>query len=277
MCKVDGRQMERRLYLPFTMTAPDWPGSSEEISMTQASSLAGEPRNAHAISPSFVMKVFYVFAALALLSLAISVGGKWFGRSIALAGHTDDTTLHEIVIGNNVILAPANAIRFDRQRRDGVAERLDLYMRWPGLDGYSDAARDDFNHAGDSRRILFLSFEERIMSRDMSGRLQPIYASMLVRPGTEGPGGTTLYAFDGRSGYQNEVLAVAAGPDGEAFVARCLDGETAAESLAPCERDIHVGNDLSLSYRFPKELLGDWQKLDAAIRAKAASMLRTAG
>lgn len=265
------------LYPPFTMSAPEWSGPSEEISMTQASSLAGEPRNAHAISPSFVMKVFQVFAALALLSLAISVGGKWFGRSIALAGHTDDTTLREIVIGNNVILAPANAIRFGRQRHGGVADRLDLYLRWPGLDGYSDAARDDFNHAGDSRRILFLSFEERVMSRDMSGRLQPIYASMLVRPGTKGPGGTILYAFDGKSGYQNEVLAVAAGPDGQTFVARCLDGESAAQSLAPCERDIHVGNDLSLSYRFPKELLGDWQKLDAAVRAKAASMLRTGG
>ena len=245
--------------------------------MTQASSLAAEPRSAGAISPSFVMKVFYVFAALALLSLAISIGGKWFGRSIALAGHTDDTTQREIVIRNNVISAPANTIRFDRQRRDGVAERLDLYLRWPALDGYSDAARDDFNHARGARNILFLSFEEGIMSRDMSGRLEPIYSAMLVRPGKAGPGGTTLYAFNEKSGYLNEVLAVAARPDGETFVARCLVGESAAESLAPCERDVHVGDNLSLSYRFPRELLGDWQKLDAAIRAKAASMLRTAG
>jgi hypothetical protein len=250
--------------------------SSTLASPSQASSLAAEQRQA--ISPSFVMKVFYAFAALALFSLAISVGGKWLGRSIALAGHTDDTTLREIVIGNNVIAAPANTIRFDRQRRDGLADRLDLYLRWPGLDGYSNAARDDFNQAkGGARRILFLSFEERIMSRDMSGRLEPIYASMLVRPGTEGPGGTTLYAFDDKSGYLNEVLAVAARPDGEVFVARCLVGESAAESLAPCERDIHLGDNLSLSYRFPRELLGDWQKLDAAIRAKAASMLRTGG
>ena len=236
--------------------------------MTQASSLAAEPRNVRAINSSFMMKVFYVFAALALLSLAISVGGKWLGRAIALAGHTDDTALREVVIGNNVVYAPANTIRFDRQRRDGVADRLDLYLRWPQLDGYSDAARDDFNHARDARRIIFLSFEERAMSRDMSGRLEPIYASMLVRPGTAGPGGTVLYRFNEKSGYLNEVLAVAAQPDGGAFVARCLVGESAAESLAPCERDIHVGDNLSLSYRFPAELLGDWAKLDAAIRAK---------
>jgi hypothetical protein len=244
--------------------------------MTQASSLAAQPLNPRGGS-SFVMKVFYVFAALALLSLGISVGGKWLGRAIALAGHTDDTTLREVVIGNNVISAPANTIRFDRQRRDGVADRLDLYLRWPELDGYNDAARDDFNHTKRSRNIIFLSFEERMMSRDMSGRLEPIYASMLVRPGTAGPGGTTLFGFNEKSGYLNEVLAAAALPDGGAFVARCLVGESAAESLAPCERDIHVGDNLSLSYRFPSELLGDWAKLDAAIRAKAASMLRTGG
>ena len=41
--------------------------------------------------------------------------------------------------------------------------------------------------------------------------------------------------------------------------------------------EVYVGDDLSLSYRFPRELLGDWAQLDAAIRAKAASMLRSGG
>ena len=68
------------------------------------------------LDSAFMWRVFYAFAALALLSVAISVGGKWLGKSIAMAGHTDDTTIHEIVIGNNVISAPANAIRFERDR-----------------------------------------------------------------------------------------------------------------------------------------------------------------
>ena len=64
----------------------------------QASSPAAELQNIRALDASFMMKVFYVFAVLALLSLAISLGGKWFGRSIALAGHADDATPREIVI-----------------------------------------------------------------------------------------------------------------------------------------------------------------------------------
>ena len=71
------------------------------------------------------------------------------------------------------------------------------------------------------------------------------------------------------------MLAVATRPGKDPFVARCLSGPSAEESLAPCERDIHVGDGLSLTYRFPREFLGNWQALDAAIAAKAAHILKT--
>ena len=226
-------------------------------------------------SDSFMVRAFYAFFALAVLSIGISIAGKWFGQSIALAGHTEDTTIHEIVIGNNVLTVPANAIRSERARRDGIAERLDLYLRWPAMTGYSAATRDDFNHLGAEKKILFLSFESQMMSRDMSGRFDPIYSALIAQPGIPGQGGVTLYDFTEKSGYVNEVLAVAE-RNGEApFVARCLSGENAAQSLAPCERDILVGDNLSLSYRFPKELLPGWRALDAAVRATAADFLKT--
>ena len=227
------------------------------------------------VNSTLMKRVFYIFAALALLSIAISVGGKWLGRSIAMAGYTDDATVRQIVMGNNLISVPANFIRFDQARRDGIASRLDLYLRYPEMDGYSTAARDDFNHAT-TRKIIFLSFEPRMMSRDMSGRFAPIYSALIEKPGTPGPGGTTVYAFTEKSGYLNEVLAVAERPGKDPFVARCLSGPSAEESLAPCERDIQVGDDLSLSYRFPRELLANWPALDAAIVAEATRVLKAA-
>ncbi|TIU83509.1 MAG: hypothetical protein E5W06_19150, partial [Mesorhizobium sp.] len=135
------------------------------------------------VDSTLMKRVFYVFAALALLSVAISLGGKWLGRSIAMAGYTDDTTVRQVVMGNNVISVPANFIRFDQARRDGNASRLDLYLRYPEMDGYSTAARGDFNHTT-TRKIIFLSFEPRMMSRDMSGRFAPIYSALIVKPGT---------------------------------------------------------------------------------------------
>lgn len=229
------------------------------------------------LDSAFMMKAFYVFAALAVLSVGISVGGKWLGRSMVMAGHTDDRTPYEIVIGNNVMTARANEIRFERQRRDGATKRLDLYLRWPEMEGYTDTWREDFNHAGGTRKIIFLSFEERMLAEDMSGRYEPIYSAMVERPGEAGPGGIVSYRFDPKSGYLNEVLEVAERPGEEPFVARCLAGPSAGESLAACQRDIHLGDDLSLSYRFPAELLGDWKRLDAAILAKAATMLASGG
>ncbi|QDB99244.1 hypothetical protein [Mesorhizobium sp. 8] len=228
------------------------------------------------IDSSLMMKVFYAFAAMALLSLVISFGGKWLGRSIIKAGYTDDTTVHEVVIGNDVVSVPANVIRFDRARRDGIASRLDLYFRYPQMDGYSTAARDDFNDVGGRRTIVFVSFEPRMMSRDMSGRFEPIYKNLIAPTGKPGPGGTTLYDFTEPSGYVNEVLAVAARAGQEPFVARCLSGPAAEQSLAPCERDVHVGNALSLTYRFPQSLLADWRNLDAAIATETGRILKTA-
>jgi hypothetical protein len=227
------------------------------------------------LDSAFMWRVFYAFGALALLSVAISVGGKWLGKTIAMAGHTDDTTVHKIVIGNNVISAPANTIRFERDRRDGIANRLDLYLHWPDMRGYNAALRDDFNNVGGRRRIIFLSYEERMMSRDMSGRFEPIYRLLIDPTGKPGPSGMTFYSFNEESGYMNEMLAVAAREGKEPFVARCLTGPSAEESLAPCERDIHVGNELSLSYRFPLELLKEWKALDQAVMGQAAKMIRS--
>lgn len=244
--------------------------------MNQVTDVAADAEpSLRVIDSRFMVKVFYAFAGLLVLSAAISLAGRWFGDTIAQAGYTDDPTVHEVVIGNNVIAAPANMIRFALARRDGIANRLDLYMRWPLLDGYSDAARGDFNHTSAARRIVFLAFADRTMSRDMSGRFEPIYSSLIVRPGTLGANGVTTFRFKEASGYLDEVLVVARRPGKDPFVARCLTGPSGDESLAPCERDLHVGDDLSLTYRFPAEILGDWQALDDSVLTRARLMLRT--
>lgn len=227
------------------------------------------------VDSAMMAKVFYAFAVVALLSAAISFAGKWLGHSIAMGGYSDHTKGYEVVIGNNVLALPANIIRFDKARRDGVADRLDLYLRYPNMDGYSAATRDDFNNTRGKRTILFLTFEEQAMSRDMSGRYAPIYSSLIAQPGTRGPGDTTLYDFTEKSGYLNETLVVAERLGQEPFVARCLAGPSAEQSLAPCERDVLVGERLSLTYRFPKEFLADWRALDAAVLAFAARTLKS--
>lgn len=231
------------------------------------------PRMAQGLSPVFLRRVFITFALMALAAAGISLGGKLYGRSIAMGGHTDSQELRQIAIGSDLVVVSENAIRFPAARRDGISGRLDLYFHWPEMTGYSSTLAGDFNHVGAARRILFLSFEERSMSRDMSGRFEPIYRELIQEPGIPGTDGLTHYGFSEKSGYLNEELVVGQ-TKGEPFVARCLTGGLADESLAPCARDIQLGENLSLSYRFPRELLAHWQALDASIRSKAVSMVR---
>jgi hypothetical protein len=248
--------------------------SIEESMATDHSAAAGGG-GAKPLDSGFMLRVFYVFAALALISIVISVGGKLLGRSIAAVGHTEDTTLYEIVIGNNVLAVPANMIRFEKGRREGEAYRLDLYLKWPQMTGYTNADRDEFNNRDNRRNIIFLTVEERQMSRDMSGRLEPIYRRLIELPGAPGPAnGLRAYQFSEASGYLNEWLIVGDRAGHEAFVARCLTGRAAAESLAGCERDVHVADQLSLTYRFPEAMLQNWRALDAAVLAKMAEFLR---
>jgi hypothetical protein len=227
------------------------------------------------IDQALMFRVFYGFAAVALLSLVILIAGHWTGRLLSTGDYTDDTTLREIVVGNNVLSVPSNAIRFRHARHDGEANRLDLYLHWPDMKGYTAATRDDFNDAGGRRDILFLTFEPRLMPLDMSARFDPIYRTLIVEPGRPGENGLRLYNFKPDTGYAGEELAVAEQPGKPPFVARCLTGPSAAQSLAPCERDIAVGNKLTLLLRFPRSLLGSWPQLDKAVTQKAQAYLKT--
>ena len=203
--------------------------------------------------------------ALVLLSVAVNIGGRLLGPLIARGGHSDSTQTYEIIIGNNVLSIPANMIRFSNQRRDGVTARLDLYARWPGLTGYTERDRAIFNLLTPKRHLIFLSIEQRTMSRDMSGRYLPIYAELIEREGETAPGNLTVHRFLEDSGYKGEELVLSDPSSGKPeFVARCLADST-AESFNSCERDVQFGRDLQILYRFPRSMLGDWKSLDKAV------------
>ncbi|MBQ0708576.1 MULTISPECIES: hypothetical protein [unclassified Ochrobactrum] len=203
--------------------------------------------------------------ALVLLSVAVNIGGRLLGPLIARGGHSDSTQTYEIIIGNNVLSVPANMIRFSNQRRDGVTARLDLYARWPGLTGYTERDRAIFNLLTPKRHLIFMSIEQRTMSRDMSGRYLPIYAELIEREGETAPGNLTVHRFLEDSGYKGEELVLSDPSSGKPeFVARCLADST-AESFNSCERDVQFGRDLQILYRFPRSMLGDWKSLDKAV------------
>lgn len=227
------------------------------------------------VASAHLKRFLCLAAAVAALSLMIAVAGRFLGHTIALGGHTEDTSLREIVIGNNVLELPSNMIRFGKQRRSGVAERVDLYLHWPDMQGYKAEFIEDFNGLGTEKRIVFATFEPRATSHDMSGRYGPIYSILTSGPGITGPDDLTVQPLRADSGFANEEVVVSpqrAGQD--SFVARCLDAEVSKNNLASCQRDIFVGEDLQLTYRFPRELLKDWRQLEQQMQGFAKANIK---
>jgi len=227
----------------------------------------GNEEHAPLISNRFLTRLTIGVAMLAGLTVAISVGGRVLGERIALAGHTESTEPVDIVIGQDQIRLPANTIRFEEQRLTGRAEHVDLYLTWPEMNGYSNGERTRFNDATRPEGLIFLNLSQSTMSRDMSGRLEPIYSHLFDDRPEPGPDGLTLQRLRENSGYGDEVFFTGILPDGSDYAVRCMMPQNESQSTsADCQRDIHIGRDLSVLYRFSSRLLPQWRAMEARVR-----------
>ncbi len=220
------------------------------------------------ISSGFVYRLTAGVAVLAALTVAISVGGHWLGEKISLAGHTGSTRPITVTIGEDTMRLTANTIRFPSERTDGTAERVDLYLTWPQMQGYSEADRMRFDDISQSSSLIFLQVTQSTMSRDMSGRLGPIYSQLMDGAAYSGPFGLTAHRLRADAGYNGEVLLTAPRPGEPDYAVRCLLPASPAQATSgDCQRDVKIGKDLSVLYRFSSNQLGDWRAMDAAVRS----------
>lgn len=226
------------------------------------------------LSSSLAVKLLAILAALALLATAISTGGHWLGQRMASGGHTESHEEFDIAIGTDIVSIPANMIRLAEQRASGTASGVNLYLTWPEMQGYSVAQKARFDAAEKSTDLIFLEMSEATMSRDMSGRLEPIYQRLITGEPREFGNGLTLHQLKQDSGYGEEVLLTATRAGKPDYVVRCiLPKRPEAASSADCQRDIHAGNGLSVLYRFSSTRLAEWDHIDAAIGAFVANRL----
>ena len=216
-----------------------------------------------------IVTVSLVLAASAGLLLAAA---SYAGSLISHAGHTADEKLRTVAIGNDVLEVPGNFIRFPGQRRSVEAERLDLYMIWPTMEGYGEDVSEIFNAPSPSPRIIFATVEPRSMTQDMSGRLSPIYTKFLDGPEVDAGDGLKSRRLDGSAGYQGEELLYESGSP-YPYVTRCT--LASSHGATPyCLRDIHVGRDLMVTYRFHRSLIGEWMEIERQVRRALREWLR---
>ncbi|MBB3964566.1 hypothetical protein [Rhizobium metallidurans] len=234
--------------------------------MRQALQSSTEVEESPLLSTGFLIRTTIIIALLAALTVAISIGGRWFGARVSLAGNTDSTAQVTLTIGQDTLQLQENTIRFPSQRHGGSADRADLYLTWPQMQGYSSENRDRFDDTAKSSDLIFLQVTQATMSRDMSGRFEPIYSHLVDPTPQPYANGMTLRRFRADSGYGEEVLLTAPRQGRPDYVVRCLLPATPELSTSgDCQRDIRVGRDLSVLYRFSSRQLAQWEHIDAAI------------
>ncbi|MCL6708049.1 hypothetical protein M8R20_13685 [Pseudomonas sp. R2.Fl] len=230
------------------------------------------------ITNGFMIKLAAVVLVLAALSGVISLAGQIFGGQMLLAGHSDSSEVLTVRIGQDDLRLSANTIRFAAQRKSGAAERADLYFLWPEMTGYHKEYRRRFDDIALADTLIFVQLSQSIMSRDMSGRLEPIYSYLFEGASETGPHGLTLHRLRRDSGYANEVMYTAPRLGRPDYAVRCLLPQPGSPpSSGDCQRDIHIGRDLTVLYRFSSSLLGDWDRIDMAVRSYFESRLTGTG
>ncbi len=242
--------------------------------MAQTLTESPAPEYKPLISAGFLRRTGYVILAIAVLTMLLSLAGRWMGERIASGGHSTSTDAKSLFIGEQALQFPANTIRFEHQRQGGTFQRIDLYVLFPEMQGYSDETRQHFNDAVASDKLLFLTIEQASIPLDMSGRLEPVYKRLIDPTGTAVSGGLTRYQFQEDTRYGDELLYIGQRGDKPPFVARCLNPSDLPKGSRSCLRDLAVGQGLSVAYRFSEGLLDQWRTLDPAIVAYVANAMQ---
>lgn len=216
------------------------------------------------ITPSFVLKITIAVGALFIATLIIYIGGDYWSKSISHGGHTVDQSIHRVTIGKGTLSVKSNSIRFSEQRRDGIANRLNLYFNWPEFIGYTEENASDFNNSGQNPQLIFVDITRSNEQMDMSSRFNPIYRNFIDSEPIEGPGKLIFYKMSDSSNFKDELIYTERLVKERPFVIKCLADTTDSKtpSATECQRDINIVGNLSVTYRYSKHLLPDWQTIE---------------
>ncbi|MDQ0455978.1 hypothetical protein [Rhizobium paknamense] len=227
------------------------------------------------LSSRWFFRSVLAVAALALVSLSLTLFGGRLSALLDTATYSETTSPHWVTIGLDRLAVEENAFRFARQRQDGAASRLDLVVSWPEMTGFSAETRLRFTDPAQAPGLLFLQLTQSVMSRDMSGRMGPIYAQLFEGAEEAGPFGLTIHRFRKGAGYDGEIMYSAPRPGQPDYAVRCIDAANGAFQItADCQRDLHLGRDLTVLYRFSSRHLQEWRAIDEAVQRYVTARLK---
>lgn len=166
---------------------------------------------------------------------------------------------------------PTDLVRFPAPAADKLpgtvrTARLELAVPWSVLQGFEQAG------PAPGLSLALIAGGEPIPAR---ARLQRIYQPFFEGDGIAGPDGLIGHRLAGASGYGGEILFYeaaefeAVATDHGPFMVRC---GAVTSNLAPaiCLRQMSLSPNLRAEYRFRRERLGQWRRIESAASALIA-------
>lgn len=215
---------------------------------------------------------YYLGAALVVLVFAGIAALRYADRlrdEIAFEGKSSDPAPVALTVAGRALAVPGNMIRFPAQRHPGAAERLDLFMDWPALEGLTEANAAIFRDVAPAAPLIFVTVLPGPGETPIA-RLEMLYSRLFTGASWSGPDGLVGRSLDPDSAYAGEELYYEAATV-TPFIARCLASGTETIS-ATCLAEFDLGG-LTVNYRFDKTLLEEWRTLDARLKARLAGFL----
>lgn len=183
----------------------------------------------------------------------------------------------DITVAGQIFHIPENYTQFGRSRRGGEQDKVELYAILPTLEGYSVAFQEEFEgNATNSPVVHFSLFRSDFVPVDLKdrepepplterARFERVYLPHVTNPDGEPERyGFVRYELSGSWGYANEDLYVHERENGELVVFRCI--KESKEMPSPwCRRDMELGKNVSLSYRFKRPRLRNWEEINAGL------------
>ncbi|WP_321338030.1 hypothetical protein [Breoghania sp.] len=193
---------------------------------------------------------------------------------------TAETRAINLSLAGRTFQIPANYIADAAQRQGGTRKRIDLAARLPSLAGFDTTHAPLFRSDSDLLRVWL---EETPSPAASAGTARPARTDMRegadFRPGVYPvAGGLFARAFTASSAYASEEIVYDAtglrGKRTTPYAARCQKWNV---SEATCLRRVPLAKGLTMTYRFPREKLANWEQMDRSVTQLVQGFMKLAG
>lgn len=224
------------------------------------------------LTKKILIGIFVILALLGLMFMAL----RSYTNPETLGGFSSDTTSTNIKVADAHLFVPRNMIRFKDQRESPALSKLDLFVQWPSMKGFTKEDAATFQNINGANELIFITLEVGEPLDSAQQKLDGLYSRFFSKSPWRGPGGLMGNELDSSSGYLSEDILYAK-QDDTLFLTRCLqDGKRTTDNLLPtCIYEFTFEDGVNIYVRFHRSHLAEWRVLDERVKRLLATMRTT--